>query len=45
MIVWDKLSTDRMHASRFDMFKNRIGKYLIGTGYTYSTIVGHGDCL
>ena len=30
----NKLSTDGVHASSFNMFKNRIDKYLVKAGYT-----------
>ena len=32
--VWNKLSTDCVHASSFNMFKNKIDKYLVKAGYT-----------
>ena len=32
--VWNKLSTDRVHASSVNMFKIRIDKYLVKAGYT-----------
>ena len=32
--VWNKLSTDCVHASSVNMFKNKIDKYLAKTGYT-----------
>ena len=32
--VWNNLSTDCVHASSVNMFKNRIDKYLVKTGYT-----------
>ncbi len=32
--VWNKLSTECVHASSANMFKNIIGKYLIKAGYT-----------
>ena len=32
--VWNKLSTDCVHASSVNMFKNRIDKHLVGVGYT-----------
>ena len=32
--VWNKLSTDCVHASSVNMFKNIIDKYLIKAGYT-----------
>ena len=31
--VWNKLSTDCVHASSVNMFKNKIDKYLVKTGY------------
>ena len=32
--VWNKLSTECVHASSVNMFKNTIGKYLVKAGYT-----------
>ena len=32
--VWKKLSTECVHASSVNMFKNRIDKYLVKAGYT-----------
>ena len=32
--VWDNLSTDCVHASSVNMFKNKIDKYLVEAGYT-----------
>ena len=32
--VWNKLSTECVHASSVNMFKNRIDKYLVNAGYT-----------
>ena len=32
--VWNKLSTDCVHASSVNMFKNKIEKYLAKAGYT-----------
>ena len=32
--VWNKLSTECVHASSVKMFKNKIDKYLVKTGYT-----------
>ena len=32
--VWNKLSTDCVHASSVNMFKDRIDKYLVNVGYT-----------
>ena len=32
--VWNKLSTDRVHATSVNMFNNRIDKYLVKAGYT-----------
>ena len=32
--VWNKLSTEGVHASSVKMFKNRIDKYLVKAGYT-----------
>ena len=34
--VWNKLSTDCVHASSVNMFKNRIDKYLTKAGYTWN---------
>ena len=34
--VWNKLSTECIHASSFNMFTNKIGKYLVKAGYTYN---------
>ncbi len=31
--VWNKLSTDCVHASSVNMFKNKIDKYLAKSGY------------
>ena len=31
---WSKLSNNYVNASRVNMFKNRIDRYLIGAGYT-----------
>ena len=31
--VWNKLSTDCVHASSVNMFKNKIDKYLVKAGY------------
>ena len=33
--VWNKLSTEYVHASSVNMFKNRIDKYLVKAGYIY----------
>ncbi len=33
--VWNKLSTECVHVSIVNMFKNRIYKYLVKAGYTY----------
>ena len=33
--VWNNLSTDCVHASSVNMFKNKIDKYLVKAGYTY----------
>ena len=33
--VWNKLSTDCVHASSVNVFKNRIDKYLAKAGFTY----------
>ena len=32
--VWNSLSTDCVHASSVNMFKNKIEKYLVKAGYT-----------
>ena len=32
--VWNKLSTDCVHGSSVNMFKNKIDKYLAKAGYT-----------
>ena len=32
--VWNKLSTECVHASSVNMFKNRLDKYLVKAGYT-----------
>ena len=32
--VWNKLSSECVHASSVNMFKNRIDKYLVKAGYT-----------
>ena len=32
--IWNKLSTDCVHASIVNMFKNKIDKYLVNAGYT-----------
>ena len=32
--VWNKLSTDCVHASSVNMFKNKIDKYLAKASYT-----------
>ena len=32
--VWNKLSTDCVHASSVNMFKDRIDEYLVKAGYT-----------
>ena len=32
--VWNNLSTDCVHASSVNMFKNKINKYLVKAGYT-----------
>ncbi len=34
--VWNKLSTDCVHASSVNVVKNRIDKYLVKAGYTYN---------
>ena len=33
--IWNNLSTDCVHASSVNMFKNKIDKYLVKAGYTY----------
>ena len=38
--VWNKLSTDCVHASSVNMFKNKIDKYLVKVGYTYRIRAG-----
>ena len=35
-IEWNKLSTECVHASSVNMFKNRIDKYLVKAGYTWN---------
>ena len=32
--IWNDLSTDCVHASSVNMFKNKIDKYLVKAGYT-----------
>ena len=32
--LWNKLSTERVHANSVNMFKNKIDKYLVKAGYT-----------
>ena len=32
--VWNKLSTEYVHANSVNMFKNKIDKYLVKVGYT-----------
>ena len=32
--VWNNLSTDCVHASSVNMFKNKIDKFLVKAGYT-----------
>ncbi len=32
--VWNKLSSECVHASSVNMFKNRIDRYLVKAGYT-----------
>ena len=32
--IWNNLSTDCVHASSVNMFKNKIDKYLVNAGYT-----------
>ena len=32
--VWNKLSTECVHANSVNMFKNKIDKYLVKAGYT-----------
>ena len=34
ILVWNKLSTDCVHATSVNVFKNRIDKYLVKAGYT-----------
>ena len=31
--MWNKLSTECVHASSVNMFKNKIDKYLVKAGY------------
>ena len=33
--VWNKLSTDCVHAGSVNMLKNKLDKYLVKAGYTY----------
>ena len=33
--IWNNISTDCVHASSVNMFKNKIDKYLVEAGYTY----------
>ena len=40
--MWNKLSTECVHASSVNMFKNIIGKYLVKAGYTYSCSITAG---
>ena len=32
--MWNKLSTECVHASSVNVFKNKLDKYLIKAGYT-----------
>ena len=34
IIVWNNLSTDCVHASSVNMFKNKIDKYIVKASYT-----------
>ena len=34
--VWNKLSTECLHAGCVNVFKNKIDKYLVKVGYTYN---------
>ena len=34
--VWNQLSTECVHASSVNMFKNIIDNYLVKAGYTYN---------
>ena len=34
--MWNTLSTDCVHATSVNTFKNRIDKYLVKAGYTYN---------
>ena len=34
--VWNKLSTECVHANSVNMFKKKIDKYLVKAGYTYN---------
>ena len=38
--IWNKLSTECVHASSVNMFKNKIDKYLVKAGYTYKIRAG-----
>ena len=40
--VWNNLSTDCVQASSVNMFKNKIDKYLVKAGYTYSVLPSKG---
>ena len=39
--VWNKLSTECVHASSVNMFKNIKDKYLVKAGYTYNNGMLH----
>ena len=41
--VWNKLSTDCVHASSVNMSKNKIEKYLVKAGYTWYKGTVHLD--
>ena len=36
--VWNKLSTECVHASSVNMFKNKIDKYLVKAGNTWNKV-------
>ena len=40
--VWNNISTDCVHASSVNMFKNKIDKYLVKAGYTNDAV--HLSC-
>ena len=43
--IWNNLSTDCVHASSVNMFKNKIDKYLVKAGYTQYKSSVHLDLL